>query len=99
MAKLDRDGVKIHYEIHGPHQDKEAPTLLLSHGYSSTARMWDGQVAALKDRYQVIVWDMRGHGESDYPTDPKLYSEALTVGDMEALLDLAGAKRAIVAGP
>jgi pimeloyl-ACP methyl ester carboxylesterase len=98
MAKLDRDGVKIHYEIHGPHQDKEAPTLLLSHGYSSTARMWDGQVAALKDRYQVIVWDMRGHGESDYPTDPKLYSEALTVGDMEALLDLAGAKRAIVAG-
>ena len=39
------------------------PTLLLSHGYSSTARMWDGQIAALKDRYQVIVWDMRGHGE------------------------------------
>ena len=93
MPKLDRDGVKIHYEIHG-----SGPTLLLSHGYSSTARMWDGQVAALKDRYQVIVWDMRGHGESDYPTDPKLYSEALTVGDMKALLDLAGARKAIVAG-
>jgi pimeloyl-ACP methyl ester carboxylesterase len=45
MAKLDRDGVKIHYEIHG-----SGPTLLLSHGYSSTARMWDGQIAALKDR-------------------------------------------------
>src|SRR6266550_356527 len=58
MPKLDRDGVKIHYEIHG-----SGPTLLLSHGYSSTARMWDGQVAALKDRYQVIVWDMRGHPE------------------------------------
>src|SRR6266853_617820 len=75
MPKLDRNGVKIHYEIHG-----SGPALLLSHGYSSTARMWDGQV------------------ESDYPTDPKLYSEALTVGDMEALLDLAGAKKAIVAG-
>ncbi len=93
MPKLDRDGVKIHYEIHG-----SGPTLLLSHGYSSTARMWDGQVAALKDRYQVIVWDMRGHGDSDYPSDAKLYSEALTVGDMKALLDLAGAKKAIVAG-
>src|SRR3979411_89993 len=92
MSKLDRDGVKIHYEIHG-----SGPTLLLSHGYSSTARMWDGQVAALKDRYQVIVWDMRGHGESDYPTDAKLYSEALTVGDMKALLDLVGAKKASVA--
>jgi pimeloyl-ACP methyl ester carboxylesterase len=93
MAKLDRDGVGIHYEIHG-----KGPTILLSHGYSSTSRMWDGQVAALKDRYQVIVWDMRGHGESDYPVDQSRYSEALTVGDMLALLDKAGAKEAIVAG-
>jgi pimeloyl-ACP methyl ester carboxylesterase len=98
MASLDRDGVKIHYEIHGPSQGKGGPTILLSHGYSSTCRMWDGQVAALKDRYQVIVWDMRGHGESDYPADDGLYSEALTVGDMLALLDKAGAAKAIVAG-
>src|SRR5215470_11154884 len=98
MAKLDRDGVKIHYEIHGPLQSKGGPTLLLSHGYSSTARMWDGQIAALKDRYQVVVWDMRGHGESDYPEDQSLYSEALTVGDMKALLDLVGARTAIIAG-
>ena len=93
MAKLDRGGVKIHYEVHG-----SGPTLLLSHGYSSTARMWDGQIAALKDRYQVVVWDMRGHGESDYPADQSLYSEALTVGDMKALLDEVGAKTAIIAG-
>src|ERR671930_359259 len=79
MPKLDRDGVKIHYEVHG-----SGPIVLLSHGYSSTARMWDGQVAALKDRWQVIVWDMRGHGDSDYPADQDLYSEALTVGDMKA---------------
>lgn len=93
MAKLDRDGVKIFYEVHG-----KGPTILLSHGYSSTSRMWDGQIAALKDRYQVVVWDMRGHGESDYPNNPALYSEALTVGDMAALLDIVGAKKAIVGG-
>jgi pimeloyl-ACP methyl ester carboxylesterase len=93
ISKLDRDGVKIHYEVHG-----KGPTILLSHGYSSTSRMWDGQVAALKDRYQVIVWDMRGHGESDYPKDPALYSEGLTIGDMRALLDVVGADKAIVAG-
>ena len=94
MPKLDRDGVKIHYEVHGT-----GPTLLLSHGYSSTARMWDGQIAALKDRYQVIVWDMRGHGEIGLSRPmPELYSEALTVGDMKALLDRSGAKKAIVAG-
>jgi pimeloyl-ACP methyl ester carboxylesterase len=93
VPKLDRDGVKIHYEVHG-----SGPALLLSHGYSSTCRMWDGQIAALKDRYQVIVWDMRGHGESDYPAEPKTYSETLTVGDMLALLDLVRARTAIVAG-
>lgn len=93
MPKLDRNGVKIHYEVHG-----SGPTLLLSHGYSSTSRMWDGQVAAFKDRYQVIVWDFRGHGESDYPADRDQYSEALTVGDMKALLDHVGTKKAIIAG-
>jgi len=97
MAKLDRNGVSIHYAVHGPSGDK-APTILLSHGYSSTSRMWDGQVAALEDRYQVIVWDFRGHGESAYPKDGAQYSEELTVGDMLALLDTVGAKKAIVGG-
>src|SRR4029078_10864024 len=98
MAKLDRGGVKIHYEVHGPTKSKEGPTLLLSHGYSSTARMWDGQIAALKDRYQVIVWDFSGHGASDYPADQNIYSEALKVGDMSDLFDVVGARKPIIAG-
>ncbi len=93
MAKLDRNGVAIHYEVHG-----SGPTILLSSGYSLTSRMWDGQVAALKDRYQVVVWDFRGHGESDYPKDAAQYSETLTAGDMLALLDTVGAKKAVVGG-
>ena len=93
MPMLDRDGVRIHYEVHG-----EGPPVVLSHGYSATCRMWDGQIAALKHRHKVIVWDMRGHGESDYPTDPTAYSEALTVEDMAALLKACGAARAVIAG-
>lgn len=93
MATLDRDGVKIHYEVHGA-----GPAVLLSHGYSATCRMWDGQIAALKDRYKVIVWDMRGHGRSDYPSDGAKYSETLTVADMAAILAAAGEKTAVIAG-
>src|SRR5262245_29202492 len=93
MPMLDRDGVPIPYEVHG-----KGPPLLLSHGYSATCRMWDGQIAALKDRCKVIVWDMRGHGESDYPTDPQAYSEALTVEDMAAILRTCGAGKAVIAG-
>jgi pimeloyl-ACP methyl ester carboxylesterase len=93
MARLDRDGVAIHYEDHG-----QGPAILLSHGYSATCRMWDGQIAALKDRWRVIVWDMRGHGESDYPTDPAAYSEAATVEDMAAILRACDIRRAVIGG-
>ncbi|MGZ6039921.1 MAG: alpha/beta fold hydrolase, partial [Phenylobacterium sp.] len=40
----------------------------------------------------------RGHGRSDYPQDQGQYSEAATVEDMAALLDVVGAKQAIVGG-
>lgn len=93
MARLDRDGVGIHYEVHG-----NGPAVLLSHGYSATCRMWDGQIAAFRDRCRIIVWDMRGHGQSDYPEDQAAYSEAKTVGDMKAILDEVGETRAVIGG-
>src|SRR3954464_8716155 len=93
MPTLDRDGVNIHYEIHG-----SGPPLLLTHGYSSTSAMWQGQIEPLSKRHTLVLWDMRGHGRTDYPDDPASYSEALTVGDMAALLDTVGAESAIVGG-
>jgi pimeloyl-ACP methyl ester carboxylesterase len=90
---LDRDGVKIYYEDHG-----HGPPILLSHGYSATCRMWDGQIAAFARRHRIIVWDMRGHGETDDPEDPAAYSEALTVEDMAALLRCCGIERAVIGG-
>jgi pimeloyl-ACP methyl ester carboxylesterase len=93
MPKLDRDGVNIYYEVHG-----NGPPLLLTHGYSSTSAMWREQIAALSKHHQLVLWDMRGHGQSDYPVDPAAYSAALTVGDMAALLDKVGADNAIVGG-
>jgi pimeloyl-ACP methyl ester carboxylesterase len=93
MPKIDRDGVKIYYEFHG-----DGPPLILTHGYSSTSAMWKGQVEALSRNHKLVLWDMRGHGQSDYPDDPAAYSEALTVGDIAALLDVVGARRAVVGG-
>jgi pimeloyl-ACP methyl ester carboxylesterase len=93
MPKLDRAGVNIYYEVHG-----NGPPLLLTHGYSSTSAMWRDQIAALSKHHQLVLWDMRGHGQSDYPDDPDAYSEALTVGDMAALLDEIGADSAVVGG-
>src|ERR1700689_112178 len=93
MPKINRDGVEIYYEVHG-----SGPPLLLTHGYSSTSAMWRGQIEALSKNHKLLLWDMRGHGQSDYPDDSACYSEALTVADMAALLDAEGADSAIVGG-
>jgi pimeloyl-ACP methyl ester carboxylesterase len=60
--------------------------------------MWRGQIDLLSKRHRLIVWDMRGHGQSDAPDDTSLYSEAATVADMAALLDVCGADDAIIGG-
>src|SRR4051794_17569155 len=93
MPKLHRDGVNIQYDIFG-----SGPPLLLTHGYSSTSAMWQGQIEALSKHHTLVLWDMRGHGQSDYPADAAAYSEALTIGDVAALLDQIGAGSAIIGG-
>jgi pimeloyl-ACP methyl ester carboxylesterase len=93
MAKLNRNGVDIYYEVHG-----SGPVILLTHGYSATAQMWKGQIEPLTKKNTLVTWDMRGHGQSDYPADQAAYSEEATVGDMAAILDAVGAKKAIIGG-
>ncbi len=93
MAFVTNDGVKLYYETHG-----SGPVLLMSHGFSATSAMWRGQVEVLSRHHTLVLWDMRGHGQSDYPSDPALYSEAATVSDMAAILDAVGAERAIIGG-
>ncbi|OCT47858.1 putative enol-lactone hydrolase [Cladophialophora carrionii] len=97
MPYLDRNGVKIYYQVHDggndSDSDSKAPLLLLTHGFSSTSAMWKAQIPALSRHFTLIIWDMRGHGHSDYPTDPAAYSESHTVGDMAAILDAVGGTR------
>ncbi len=93
MPTIDRDGVQIYYETAG-----SGPALLLTHGFSSASPAWQGQVDALSGDYQVITWDMRGHGRTDSPEDPAAYSEEATVADMAAVLDACGVERAAIGG-
>ncbi|MFV0295908.1 MAG: alpha/beta fold hydrolase [Hyphomicrobiaceae bacterium] len=94
MPKLDRDGVAIHYDVQG-----DGPVVVLTHGYSASTAMWRDNVPALVAAgYRVLTWDMRGHGQSASPDAQNLYSAELTVGDMDALLDVVGADKAVIGG-
>lgn len=93
MAYINRDGVKLYYEVHG-----KGPALLLTHGYGASSRMWSGQIETLAQDFAVILWDLRGHGQSDYPSAPEAYSEEATLADMAALLDAVQAPSAVIGG-
>ena len=98
MAHLERGGVRISYEVfRGDSNDDNLP-LLLTHGYGASAQMWDPNVGTLAASRPVITWDLRGHGRSGCPADQAEYTQAVSVDDMAAVLDAAGASRAVLGG-
>lgn len=94
MAYLTRGGVRIYFDSYG----SGGRVLLLSHGFGDSSRAWAPNAAALAADRQVIAWDLRGHGKSDSPAAAAEYSAAESVADMAALLDAAGARRAVICG-
>jgi 3-oxoadipate enol-lactonase len=85
--------VDVAHTIHGP---ADAPVVVLSNSLGATRAMWDPQVPALAERYRVITYDTRGHGESPAPAGPYRLDDL--VDDLVALLDEVGADRAHVIG-
>ncbi|MFC3340554.1 3-oxoadipate enol-lactonase [Paracandidimonas soli] len=76
------NGARIAYCLEGP---AGAPVVMLSNSLMSTHRMWDPQMPALLERYQVLRYDTRGHGESE--TTPGPYTIELLADDAAALID------------
>jgi|SRR5450631_1768051 len=63
------DGLSIFYREAGP---RDAPTLLLLHGFPSSSRMFEPLLARCSDRYHLVAPDYPGFGHSDWP-DPKKF--------------------------
>jgi 3-oxoadipate enol-lactonase len=85
--------VAVSYTVDGA---ADAPVLVLSNSLGATRGMWDPQVPALAERFRVVTYDTRGHGDSPAPSGP--YTLDDLVDDLVALLDEVGADRAHVAG-
>src|SRR5581483_3317829 len=58
------DGVKIFYREAG---SKDAPTLLLLHGFPTSSHMFRNLIPALAEKYHVVAPDLPGFGFSDAP--------------------------------
>jgi 3-oxoadipate enol-lactonase len=85
--------VAVSYTVDGA---ADAPVVVLSNSLGATRAMWDPQVPALAERFRVVTYDTRGHGESPAPAGPYRLDDL--VDDLGALLDEVGAERAHVVG-
>jgi pimeloyl-ACP methyl ester carboxylesterase len=94
MPVLARPAGSIRYQATGSGR----PALLLTHGYAATSAMFALNLAAISPANEVLTWDLRGHGGSEYPADPACYSAAAALADMAALLDEAKLDRVVLGG-
>jgi 3-oxoadipate enol-lactonase len=60
--KIKANGIQVNYEIHGK---EGAPWLVLGHSLACSVRMWDPQIASLKDEFRILAYDTRGHGATE----------------------------------
>jgi pimeloyl-ACP methyl ester carboxylesterase len=68
FRKVDVDGFNIFYREAGP---KDAPVLLLLHGFPTASHMFRDLIPQLSDRFRVIAPDLPGFGQSDMPERTK----------------------------
>jgi 3-oxoadipate enol-lactonase len=79
--KATVNGIDTYYEMHGK---REGEWVVFSHSLACSVRMWDGEIARLKDRFCVLAYDTRGHGQSAAPKGP--YTLEQLADDLHALL-------------
>ncbi len=92
---VDRDGVKLHYEIYGdgPETMVFLPPWSLTH-----ARIYKAQLPYFSERFRCVTYDGRGNGKSDRPEEVAAYSLSNYVMDALAVMDATETERAILVG-
>ena len=91
---VTQDGCRLYYETEG--FDSEKPTVVFLNGAMQSTVNWRPHTAALKDRFQVLMYDARGQGQSALGDQPlSLEGHA---ADLGALLDHLEMEKAHLVG-
>jgi 3-oxoadipate enol-lactonase len=75
---------------------RNAPVLMFSNSLGTPLELWDGQAAALSDRFRVVRYDTRGHGSSCVTPGP--YSIGQLADDVVQILDALDIARVTFCG-
>jgi pimeloyl-ACP methyl ester carboxylesterase/predicted glycosyltransferase len=92
---VDRDGVKLYYEVYGngPQTMVFVPPWSIVH-----SRVYKAQLPYFSERFRCVAYDGRGNGKSDRPADVAAYSLDNYVADLPSVMDATGTEKAIVVG-
>ena len=82
MPILKSGEARIHYALEG---QSGTPVLVFSNSLGANHSMWDPQAAEFRQRFRVLRYDTRGHGQSSSTSGP--YSIEQLAKDVIALLD------------
>jgi pimeloyl-ACP methyl ester carboxylesterase len=92
---VERDGVRLHYEIYG----EGSQTLVFVPPWSIVhARVYKAQLPYFSERFRCITYDGRGNGQSDRPEPVEAYALDNYVADLLAVMDATQAGQAILVG-
>ena len=93
-STIPANGIELHVAECGA-----GPLVLMCHGWPELWYSWRHQLVALAAAgFRAVAPDMRGFGRSSAPHDVAAYSILHNVGDMVALVEALGAKRAVIVG-
>lgn len=87
------DGINISYIEEG---EAEAAVIIFIHGFPFNKWKWENQIGLLKERYRVIAYDVRGHGESIANTAQMNMNQLSD--DLFSFMDAIGVESAIICG-
>ena len=91
MEKININNIELAYDRRG----KGTPLVLL-HGFPLDHHLWDDVSSLLEGKFELILPDLRGFGESTTVNAP--YGMDDYASDIAGLLDQLGIKKAVVAG-
>jgi len=90
VHRVEADGVKLFYREAGP---KDAPVVLLLHGFPTSSFQYRELIPRLADKYRVIAPDLPGFGFTEIPEGRKYtYTFDALAKTIEAFTDALGLK-------
>jgi pimeloyl-ACP methyl ester carboxylesterase len=90
------NNLKLHLVDWAPGGSSKPPMVLI-HGVTGYAHMWDHIALNFKDEYHVLALDQRGHGDSDWSPE-QAYESADLGSDLTALFSELKLKDAVLVG-